>query len=387
MTRPIVTPGSTYVIDVADMSTRTLRVVVASPITMGYGSPRYMRLYKVLASRGHRVLLMDHEESVAAGRRPYSLNGYRRLLVHRTAGRSLWRQRTRRMWEGLVRRRERPDVLIAGNDALLSESWPSTSTRVIYYGEIESECSGAAESPADSITNAADAVIAPQEDRLELARGIYKQARSCFCVQNAPMLAEHADPGPRALTKGERIHLLYQGQVSRLTCADIMLGFARRNSDRFHLHVAGPVKDGFSEELAAVAETGALTYHGYLRQAELADLRKRCDVGLVTWREGGDLPLSIKYACPNKLYEYIADGLPVVFMPNHSLGRWNTRFGFGAAAADYTVDAMAEALAAMTDDEGVYAAQSAHNTGLFREELNFEHQVRPFVQWLEEGRP
>ena len=59
----------------------------------------------------------------------------------------------------------------------------------------------------------------------------------------------------------------------------------------------------------------------------------------------------------------------------------------GAAATDYTADAMGEALAVMTDDEDVYAGQSAHNIRLFREELNFEHQARPFVQWLEEGRP
>jgi len=363
-----------------------MRIVVASPITMGYGSPRYLRLYRVLAARGHRVLLVDHEEPAAAQRQPYRLDGYRRLLVRSGDGRNRLMRRGRRAWEDLRRRWERPDVLIAGSDALLGRPWPTVSTRVMYFGEIESELrdDGGSNHPA---TDAADAVIAPQADRLRLARGIYRRAGEFFCVHNAPLLEEHADSQPRSLEGRSTVQVLYQGQVTELTCADALLAFARRRAGRFHLHVAGPVHEEFRDQLSAAAAEGVLTYHGYLRRRDLAAIRRDCDVGLVTWRQGDRLPLSIKYACPNKLYEYIADGLPVVFMPNHSLGRLNERFRFGRVAAGYTPDALTEALSAVAGDEDAYAAQSAHNVRLFREELNFNRQTEPFAAWLQEQHP
>ncbi|NLF30017.1 MAG: glycosyltransferase family 4 protein [Planctomycetes bacterium] len=361
------------------------RVVIAAPITLGYGSPRYLRLNRVLRDRGHRVLVVDHEEPPAHGRRRYRLPGVRRLTVCREASHCGAVLGIRRAWERRRRQRERPDVLIAGTNALLNEDWPGVRRRVTYFGEIESEWIGRTDD-LQRQTDAADAVIAPQEDRLELARSLYRRASAHFLVYNAPLRREMPAPPRRRLPADRPIRVLYQGQISGLSCADALLDLAERGGERFHLHLAGPVAADWRPRLDDLAGRGRLTYHGYVPGRALAALWAMCDVGLITWREGGDLPLSIKYACPNKLYEYIATAMPVVFLPNYSLGEWNRRYGFGVEAAGYTADAMAEALAAATADEARYVEQARRNAALFVDELNFEHQSRPLVDWIERER-
>ena len=370
----------------ASQSGSPRRVVIAAPITLGYGSPRYLRLQRVLSDRGHRVLVVDHEEPPGHGRRRHRLSGVRRLTVRRGPSRPYKLLQMRRAWERWRRRHERPDVLVAGTNALLAEDWPDVQRRVIYFGEIESEWGA----PGDDVkrqADAADAVIAPQEDRLELARGLYRRAGAHFLVYNAPLRCETPAAPERTLPSGRPLRVLYQGQINELACTDAMLDLAEHGGERFHLHLAGPVKEAYRARLDDLAGRGRLTYHGYVPNRALAALRATCDVGLITWREGADLPLSIKYACPNKLYEYIASAMPVVFLPNHSLGTWNRRYGFGVEAAGYTVDAMADALAAVTADESRYAEQARHNAALFADELNFEHQSRPLVEWIERGGP
>jgi len=361
------------------------RVVIAAPITLGYGSPRYLRLHRVLRDRGHRVLVVDHEEPPEQGRRLHRLRGVRRLTVRRGPARPYKLLQARRAWHRWRRRRERPDVLVAGTNALLAEDWPSVRRRVIYFGEIESEWGGRDDDTLNRQADAADAVIAPQEDRLELARTLYRRAGAHFLVYNAPLRCETPPAPERTLPAGRPLRVLYQGQIRNLGCAGALLDLAEQAADRVHLHLAGPVSDGHRDRLDDLAARGRLTYHGYVPNRDLARLRAMCDVGLITWREGGELPLSVKYACPNKLYEYIAAAIPVVFLPNHSLEMWNRRYGFGVEAGGYTADAMAEALATVTADEARYAEQARHNAALFVDELNFEHQSRPLIEWIEQG--
>jgi hypothetical protein len=220
------------VIATSSQTVQPRRVVIAAPITLGYGSPRYLRLHRVLSDRGHRVLLVDLEEPPEYGRRLHRLPGVRRLTVRRRPARPDRLLQIRRAWECWRRRRERPDVLVAGTNALLADDWPGVQRRVIYFGEIESEWTA----PSDLSqrqADAADAVIAPQEDRLELARGLYRRAGAHFLVYNAPLRCEMPPLPERKLPAGRPLRVLYQGQINDLSCAGALLDMAEHSGGRF----------------------------------------------------------------------------------------------------------------------------------------------------------
>lgn len=369
------------------------RALIFSPVTMGYGSPQFLHLYDTLRTSGFEPVLFEREEPA----RPFQpLAGYERRQLRGTRfGHWLdWIQITRLLLFGNV------ELVVLGWDRVLPLPWLVVRrARVVRYClEVDDDFdweSGTypedtptlrtAPRPAggfrgllrDHVTY--DAVIAPEENRLQLARQTHPDAQRGFLILNAPPRTAFASP--RTLDRTKPV-VLYQGQMSRYTLASELLELIERTSDRFDYVLAGPCDEDDRRELERLERAGHLRYHGWVRRTELEALQHEAHIGLVLWRQ---VNLATRFASPNKLLEYVAWGLPVVCTPNESLVHFNAQYDIGVVAPDFTAAALMAGIDEAVSSPERYATQSIHNIELHRDELNWEHQVAAFTDYLAEG--
>lgn len=160
-----------------------------------------------------------------------------------------------------------------------------------------------------------DGIIASDEPTKGLLQ-IYDLRRKVQLIYNSPS-AELFDSGECLVSlpdmKGRTV-LVHEGGISHTRCADIIIDFMLREKDKYFLLVLGNFeidkdkdKDLFLKYKALVnanciMETGFLPYRDVGKALELGD------IGLVLLE---DSPNYIT-AAPNKLFDYMYAGLPIV---------------------------------------------------------------------------
>ena len=107
-------------------------------------------------------------------------------------------------------------------------------------------------------------------------------------------------------SSGGPVRLLFMGSPGQnWQGVDVLSGLAKDLGEGFHIHVVGPRR----EELGAAELPGNIHVHGYLTREEYLPLLRETHIGLGTvalHRKG------MQEACPIKVREYIAAGLPVI---------------------------------------------------------------------------
>ena len=110
-----------------------MKILIESPITVGYGSPGFIRLYRFFSRRGHDLLLFDRQEDPAKQRFYYKLPGVSR--IHLLASPSMPRlfRGVSKVWTVFRRNFFNPDVVITQLDATLMSDWARKRLRVMMY--------------------------------------------------------------------------------------------------------------------------------------------------------------------------------------------------------------------------------------------------------------
>lgn len=210
-------------------------------------------------------------------------------------------------------------------------------------------------------------LIAPQEDRLALAKAYYPSAKT-FLIHNAPSQQNNFEPISGVKNKV----ILYQGRISQLSLADKLIEFAEGLPADVQLHIAGIVNKEYLEKIDELNKRSNITFHGYLKWDDLAALRSQCNIGILAWSNDS---LNTKYCAPNKLYEYIASGMYVICFDNYSLAKLHKAFDFGHVEKGSAL-ALVEHVNALTEQE--IMIQGKRNHQLYLDVLNFEHQHQAF---------
>tara|TARA_R110001599_G_scaffold60939_3_gene169269 strand:+ start:39352 stop:40428 length:1077 start_codon:yes stop_codon:yes gene_type:complete len=348
-------------------------ILLLSHITLGYGSPEILNLYDILTKQGFQVTVSDQEDSV---RKYYNIPGIKRYFRLRIDKLSEKEKEVeyKRLLE--FKKSINPFLVISTFSPFLTDSkFPLNlgKYKILYASEII----------GNEKTNHLDAIIAPNEDRLDLiARN---SSVKKFLIYNAPLLRKKLS-NDENIKNYNVLNVLYQGQISHESGVSTLLA-ALRQSDNVFLHICGDIRDSdIKDDLYELQNKGKLIYHGFLKQHELNEIREMCHIGFIGWRE--DLAKnmnSIRYCCPTKLYDYISYGMPVVFLHNYTLNKWNDiyRFGFGTTSTKSSKE-LSVIFENLYSEKKLYQQKSRRCISLYRSFFNYEFQARKLANYIEE---
>lgn len=327
-------------------SARHATILGVSDVSLGYGSPQVPTLLESLADHypGCDALVLEPDQSEfrpQPGRFP-------RLRIERVAtrfhphsppGMIEYNTRVARTLDALA-----PDILVFSSPVVIPSLLRARHRpRFCIYYMLESlaHYDGAGSSAARFLLDAhrqarsrIDLVVFPEENRAaaDIVRAGYETVPLVVCYNsiNRAAVAKRDEPLP---TKNRR--LLYSGTIDpHLTLADFFLEPEVRAMplDLWGV-VGGRGKEAFEQALHG---DGELRYCGYVDSLRLAELRKRYAYSLILWSPANENTL---YACPNKLFEAIADGVPPISTPHPQCKMLIERYDCGIVLDDWSLDA------------------------------------------------
>jgi glycosyltransferase involved in cell wall biosynthesis len=166
----------------------------------------------------------------------------------------------------------------------------------------------------------ADAVIAANPERATIMRQVFKLRQTPTVVRNIPPLSPsryslddlRAKYPMLARPNRQTIRILYQGDINYQRGVQSFMEALRLLPDTYQLVIVGGGPDqGDVAEAIQYERYGKnrLIWIGKVPRADLFDMMRLCDIGIVTYRMASQNHL---LCAPNKIYEYAQAGLPVV---------------------------------------------------------------------------
>lgn len=348
------------------------KALLLTHITMGYGSPEMLNLYKVLEKSGYDVVISDQED---ARRDYYELPGLNRLF--RRNMKALDESERDKHYNEIVAfgKKFQPDITISSFAPFICDpNFPLNigKKRALYSAELFHEYQ-----PGNI-----DYIISPNEKRLQKIKNAYNDAKA-FLIYNTPLLSEAQETTKATFNKPEILNVFYQGQISEQSGVDVLIE-ALKFSNNAYLHLCGDVRDNHLKQAISDAQSsGKLTYYGFLPRWRLDELRSLCHIGFIGWREDITQDDAIKYCCPTKLYDYISALQPVVYLKNYTLDRWNKMFGFGYSTGSYDdPKRLAQLMDSLHANKDEYEKTQRRLQSLTSTYLNYEYQSSDFLKAL-----
>lgn len=204
------------------------------------------------------------------------------------------------------------------------------------------------------VVRAVDHVLTVVEESRERVLALGVPAGRISIVSNTPPLSR-LEPSlperPRALA-GSRIALSYLGLLEIPRGIGVLLdamAVCRRRGLQVRLDVYGTGRDrGIFEAQAATLGLGpAVAFHGYVPNEVALEAVRRADVGVVPHFADESWNTTI----PNKLFDYMAAGLPVISSNARPAARIVSATGCGEVFRDRDADDLARAIESMLSEK------------------------------------
>lgn len=167
-----------------------------------------------------------------------------------------------------------------------------------------------------NLARAADSVWAVCAENAERLSEMSDGQTTPLVIPNYPSDSEIEVIRSAARQEGDsgQLELIYAGIVDHFRGLDLLLhAIAQSENKAVRLVVAGG--GPFEADLAAIADdlgiSARVHFRGYMERPDLLRLLRHADVGVLPHRVN-DLT---SYTCPNKLFDYLAAGLPVLAAP------------------------------------------------------------------------
>jgi hypothetical protein len=352
-------------------------------ISMGFGSPQFLHLKERLEMTGYDVTLVEPKDDLRNSDIEYDKAVYSNKI-------ELYFKVLRLAIIGLLFKRDMLVILGVNNPSFCI--FPRNITLGYYYLEVfdwrnfdeESAFGRFKRKLRGILSRKVEFVIAPQKERLEMGGNQFPNAKT-FLVLNAPPLVK--DKVLNFESEGD-LRVIYHGQLGESSQASKLISLFEEAQDFCDFVLAGRVEEEYKSDIERLDEEGVIRYLGFVEHSALESVRSSCDIGLVTWgnSSNGDKSTpdeAYKYAAPNKLFEYIRDGLAVVSFNNYSISDWNKKYKFGFVASDNLSDSkrFLEWLYQNKDD---LEELKKHNRDLYLSELNYDQQTEYLIEYLSE---
>lgn len=357
--------------------------LIFCPFTLGFGTPQVLDLAESLRHNNFSVLLYEHQNQTPPSSRPQDIKKIPHFSFFPPFVNSfLWL-----FYLSFI-------VLFYNVNILIFTQWtPLVLLKFLkpklittYYAL---ELPGDFSQPKNVIShlfhplnqlakNKLDSIIAPQSDRLQLVAQSFPHTQHNFLVLNAPPLKKNLKITPKTLTQKPLIY--YQGQLSSWTHNKLLLNLIKKHHSRYNFLIIGPCQDEDTlKKLKQLQTQQYLTYLPQVPHSELKKYQRRASVGLILWKQ---FNLSTRYASPNKLFEYISQGLPVISTSLFSLHQWNKQYNFGIVLKKNSLAQLDQSLKKITQLKS-FKHISRSNINHYQTELNYNHQITPYIKYLQ----
>ena len=350
-------------------------VYLITPVKLGYGFPQVLFLYDQFKNRGFLPIILCLSDL------NLELKNYRQVEIQGNTG--------LKQYLYLLKL-----CLLNNPEHVIFTTWFPLSViklfrpkgRYTYYQlEIEEEMHPG-KNPTPKILRKVinllairltDYLLSPQEDRLKLAKNKYPFCRGYYLVYNCQPLS----PLKEGIIKSpvSKPTVLYSGQLTDWIEIDLLLNTIRSLYHRFKFVLVGECLDQkILGRIYKAQKEKQLLYLGYLPNSEISQYYHQAQIGLVLWKQFNQ---TTRFSAPNKLFEYISWGLPVVSTQLYSVAKWNQLYKFGIVLAHNDTMSLKSALISLSSPRS-YAAFARHGSYLYKTQLNYEHQISQYFSYL-----
>lgn len=170
-------------------------------------------------------------------------------------------------------------------------------------------------------------------------------------VSNTPPLEKFK--GVIKQHEGETLYLVYVGFLTRLRGLDLLITAAHEmikmetNNQCIFIDIVGKgvAKEELKSLISSLGLENNVKLHGWLEQESVDKLMARANVGALTYRVCGHW----NHTIPNKIFDYMLSGLPVLSTPVIPIKRIVESTKCGMISSDTTPTEIAKALIALKD--------------------------------------
>jgi glycosyltransferase involved in cell wall biosynthesis len=224
----------------------------------------------------------------------------------------------------------------------------------------------------DFVVRRIDQVVAATP---HIAESFERQARRVVTINNYPLEAEFA--ASAQTTSGRRDGICYVGAISFVRGVIPLLDALSFIDSSVRVDIAGPFAGKAVEDAArSHANWGRVTYHGQVSRAQVAEIYAGAFAGIVNFLP---VPNHI-FSQPNKLFEYMSAGVPVIC--SH-FPLWRSVIedeGCGIAVDPALPQAIAAAIEALRSEPSRSADMAKRGVQLVRDKYNWSCEGRKLIE-------
>jgi glycosyltransferase involved in cell wall biosynthesis len=144
--------------------------------------------------------------------------------------------------------------------------------------------------------------------------------------------------------------------------------------DDIQIHIFGDFDDEtYRRECESLDEWPNIYYHGFKESSEVYSFMKNCSLGLILFK---NIP-NHEYAIPNKSYEYMAAGIPLLISDIHF---WKSHFEKNAFFVNpESPEEIAKRIREVFEKPEELSFLSIENSNLVKNELNWEAESKKLI--------
>jgi glycosyltransferase involved in cell wall biosynthesis len=226
-----------------------------------------------------------------------------------------------------------------------------------------------------------DEVVTPDERRSAIYRDEFRARHTPLTVRNCPPWRAPAESTAlREELRRRGVHastvVLYQGLVDSMRCIEELAEASRAFDHGVVLTVVGSGTGRWANPAAALAGHPRVVVLGRVPYAELPALTASADLGVMLYRND----CRNNYLCaPNKVFEYMMMGLPVVAPGFPGIRALVEGEDVGLCVDPEDPAEIAAAVNRLARDATARARMRGNGLRLSRERYNWELEVRPLL--------
>jgi glycosyltransferase involved in cell wall biosynthesis len=357
------------------------RVLIATPNDMQHASPQTLYLAESLQKAGVKVCLIGpiHQSISIPG-----------VDICRVPPGRLRNILT--ILRAFIKASLRHYDLLIGFDEVglipcLAGSWFRPSSKVVLYNleyfedQPSNKCRMVARKLYRSLAGRASFVMDANEDRSLLRAGLCSGA-NVGVIHNAAPLNDPdqrppEDPIYRNVPK-DRVRLLYTGCKNH-TVIEVIRALECVTSP-IHFFVVGEIDPNYIKAIEDSHGDQRVTLAGLVPRERLSAILAWADIGISLYGNAPEAFIAQRMCAPNKVYEYMAWGLPSICSDNPPLVHLVRENGWGICVPPTDKLKIAEAIETLAGNPKLRTSMSQNAVALHKKSMNYEEQIRPILR-------